>query len=239
MKTWYLLPFVMVFGVLVGRWLPKDELRAPAGGQKPVAEQPAPKTDALNNLTRMVQIPDRASRPRRPLPQDDVPVADEADEADEDMGEEEEDEADEDEDGDASEDLRARIDEAKGLWLTRVEIARAQMLDKLEIVGTGQEAAFDGAINQMNAAFANTIQELADVLRDGVELTPELGVRVFSAMSAAMVAAYEDLAQVVPPERQGDVSDMLLTDFIDPGVVEPLIGVQDKFRNMRPWGGER
>ena len=72
MKTWYLLPFVMVLGVLVGRYLPQEDLRTVKTPPKPV-EQPA-RNDSFNSLTRMMQIPDKASRPprRAPVPEEAV-----------------------------------------------------------------------------------------------------------------------------------------------------------------------
>ena len=47
------------------------------------------------------------------------------------------------------EDLRARIEEAKELWTTRVEIARAQWIDRLQLSQDRIEQ-FDDAINKMN-----------------------------------------------------------------------------------------
>jgi len=241
MKTWYLLPFVMVFGVVVGRYLPKDELRTAKPAPKPV-EQPA-RNDSLNNLTRMIQIPDRASRPprRAPEPQENAVVPEATGEAAAEVAEATTRERHRREWRERREfspdDLRARVDEAKELWATRVEIARAQALDKLGITQEGRAVVFDDAINHMNESFMFTLQALADELRNGAELSPELGARVVSEMSATMVAAYDDLMQALPPEKHGDISNMTLTDFIDPGVVEPLIDVQDKFQNIQPWGG--
>jgi len=242
MKTWYLLPFVMVLGVMVGRYLPKDELRTSKPSLKPV-EQPAPRNDSLNSLTRMIQIPDRASRPRRAsAPQPPVAVAEQdgvGGEAPEAAEESRRDRRRREwlERGEFSpEDLRARIDEAKDLWMTRVQIARAQMFDKLDLHTAEQQAFFDETINAMNASLALTLLDVADGLRAGAEPTPEMGVRAVSEMSAALLEAYEGLAAVVAPEKLGDVSKMQLTDFIDPMVIEPLIDVQDKLQNIRPRG---
>ena len=238
MKTWYLLPFVMVLGVLVGRYLPQDELRTAKPVPKPV--EVAPRNDSINSLTRMIQIPDRASHPprRAPAPQEsptleENPEAAAVEESPRERRRRERSERLAFE----PEDLRARIDEAKALWATRVEIARAQALDRLNLMGEGQEALFDNAINAMNESFTDTLQALADTLAAGAELSPELGARVVSEMSATMVVAYDELTAAVPPEMQGEVTHMELTDFIDPGVIEPLIGVQDKLQDFRPGGG--
>ena len=242
MKTWYLLPFVMVLGVMVGRYLPKEELRTSKPAPKPVGQ--SARNDSLNSLTRMIQIPDRASRPRRAPPPQDVAVAAEDDGVVSDAPAEESFRERRDRrrrewlerEQFSPEDLRARIDEAKDLWATRVEIARMQALDKLGLAEVEHQAFFDDAINHMNESFMFTLQALADQLRGGADLTPELGARVVSELSATMVATYDDLMQSLPPERHGDVGGMELTDFIDPGVIEPLIDVQDKFQNLRPGG---
>ncbi|MCL2104637.1 MAG: hypothetical protein FWH21_06255, partial [Kiritimatiellaeota bacterium] len=138
----------------------------------------------------------------------------------------------------APEDLRARIDEAKDLWATRVEMARAQAFDRLDLTAAG-EAVFDDAVNRMNESFLSTLQALADELGGGADMTPELGARVVSELSAAMVETYDGLLEALPPEKHGEISNMQFTDFIDPGVIEPLVDVQDKFRDIGPWGGGR
>ncbi|MCL1919567.1 MAG: hypothetical protein FWG50_00590 [Kiritimatiellaeota bacterium] len=250
MKTWYLLPFMMVFGILVGRYLPKDELRTSKGQRKPIAEEAAPRNDAFNNLTRMMQIPDRASRPRRSAPRQtlDVEVGELPGEARAEAPREEGARESprerrlrrlQEQEAFSPEDLRARIDEAKDLWMTRVAIAKAQALDKLHLSAPEQEAFFDNAINTMNESLANTILLLTEELKNGADITPELGARVINEMSSTMLTAYDDLAQLVPEERQGDVSEMELQNFIDPGVIEPLIDVQDRFEELGRQRGLR
>ena len=247
MKTWYLLPFVMVLGVMVGRWLPQNELRTSKPPPKP-AEQPAPRNDAFNSLTRMVQIPDRAKPPPRDRarPPSPAPTLEEGE-----GGEGESLSAPREEtfrerrrrerrewmerEEFAPEDLRARIDEARDLWATRVAIARDLAVEKLNLTEAGGEV-FDGVISQMNESFVSTVQALANELKAGGEMTPELGARVVSALSATMVETYNGLAEALPPEKHGDVSKMELTDFIDPAVIEPLIDVQDK---LQGFGGRR
>ena len=241
MKTWHLLPFVMVLGVMVGRWLPREELRTSKGGGQPV-EAPPQRNDSFNNLTRMVQIPDRASRPpRRPPPAVEESAGAEAEgapPAEESPRERRRREWRERRQDFAPEDLRARIDEAKDLWATRVEMARAQAFDRLDLTAAG-EAVFDDAVNRMNESFLSTLQALADELGRGADMTPELGARVVSELSAAMVETYDGLMEALPPEKHGEISTMQFTDFIDPGVIEPLVDVQDKFQNIGPWGGGR
>ena len=233
MKLWHLLPFALLAGLLIGRWLPNEETRFESAARMEVSVQK--NTDALNNITRMVQIPDKASRSRRrapvvtnqppevathaisgDLPNTNAPAQHRHRERI------------------SPEDLRARIDEAKELWRTRAELARAQMIDKLGLQTVEQQTQFDNAINTMNQTMFNTMQGLADEVKNSPEMTTEQGIRVVAQMTSAMTTAYDTLFQSVSQDKQSEVGKMQITDFIDPNVIEPLTEVQDKFQNMRP-----
>jgi hypothetical protein len=233
MKLWHLLPFTLLAGLLIGRWLPNGETRIESAVQMDVSNQK--NTDALNNITRMVQIPDKAAKPRRRAPASTNQPPEAATNAIS---------------GDqpntnapvqhqhrerlSPEDLRARIDEAKELWRTRAELARAQMIDKLGLKTVEQQTQFDNAINTMNQTLFTTMQGLATEVKNSPEMTTEQGIRVVAQMTAAMTTAYDALFQAVPQDKQLEVGKMQMTDFIDPNVIEPLTEVQDKFQNMRP-----
>lgn len=233
MRLWYLLPFTLLAGLLIGRWLPNEETRVEAAVRMDISTEK--NTDALNSITRMVQIPDRASKPRRRTsvvtnqppegatnassggqPNTNAPTRHTHRERL------------------SPEDLRARIDEAKELWRTRAELARAQMLDKLGLQTVEQQTAFDNAINTMNQTMFNTMQGLAEEVKNAPEMSAEQGIRVVAQMTSAMTTAYDSLFQAVPQDKQPEVGKMQMTDFIDPNVIEPLTEVQDKFQNMRP-----
>lgn len=66
MKLWHLLPFTLLAGLLIGRWLPNEETRIESAVRMDISTQK--NTDALNNITRIVQIPDKAAKPRRRAP---------------------------------------------------------------------------------------------------------------------------------------------------------------------------
>jgi len=245
MKSAVLLPFVLLFGLIIGGWAPNEELRAVKREVAELKKRPADRgqESRMDLFTRMVQIPDRAKtvspRPRpaatnapsipppagtpaaagpAPFPATNSHALTPRPPA-------------------TPEDLRARIDEAKELWKTRVEIARAQWLGRLKLSPEGT-ALFDDTINTMNESLYASMQGLADRLASGETLTPETGTRLFNEISDTLVQSYDSLGSLVPEAQQGEVSQLELTDFIDPAVAEPLIAVQDKLQNL-PQPGRR
>ncbi len=244
MKYALFFPLILLLGLIIGGWAPKEELRAAQRETAALKDKLASreKDSRMDAFTRMVQIPERAQKTTaaaKPSPhagesahnagtnsfvgdtatgptnaaekialetsvKTDAPVS--------------------------PEDLRARIDEAKELWKTRVEIARAQWIDRLKL--TPEAAAlFDTSINAMNAEIYTSLQGLADTLAAGESLTPEVGTRAFNEMTTALVKTYDDLSAIVPEAQRPEIAKMELPDFIDPAVAEPLIAVQDKLQN--------
>ena len=221
------LPLVFVAGGLVGYYGPAEELRSRDVREQEEKTKAKPK-NAFGSFTELVNIPDVAKRPRRvkdtelstnkndvagrvgdaPLPEKRRRVA--------------------------PEDLRARIDEAAEMWRTRIEIARASAIEKLGLDEKGA-AAFDDAIDDMNAKLRESIQIVADSIASSQEMTQELGIRFMGDISTSLAEGYDSLRACVGEDRKDDVSRLQLTDFIDPSVGEPLIAVQDKLEDF----GER
>ena len=134
------------------------------------------------------------------------------------------------------EDLRARIEEAQELWRTRVELARARWKEKLNIDAAMGEK-FDAALDSMNEQLYDTMQTMAAMLSQQDKMTPELGLRMMGDATTIMAETYEKLGACVPADRRGEVSEMQVFEFIDPGVAEPLIPVQDKLDRFPMPGG--
>ena len=67
-----------------------------------------------------------------------------------------------------------------------------------------------------------------------------LGAQMGDA-TTIMAETYEKIGACVPADRRAVVSEMQVFDFIDPGVAEPLISVQDKLEGfqMQPGGRNR
>lgn len=241
MKLAVLLPFVLLLGLVIGGWAPKEEARS---AQKEIADlrkklAESEKGSRADVFTRMVKIPERATKPSSPAklqvsvklaPADPasnaVSVAEQASNSTEQARSEQPSEK-----PLKPEDMRARIDEAKELWKTRVDVARAQWVARLKLT-PDQEALFNESINAMNEQLYLSMQKLADTLAASDTLTPEAGTRAFSEMTAALVQTYDSLGAIVPEEQLAEAAKIELTDFIDPAVAEPLIDVQDKLEKL-------
>jgi hypothetical protein len=233
MKLFLVMPFVLLLGLIIGGWAPKQELAAVTREVDELRKKVSAgeKGTRLGDFTRMAQIPERAKNVRksddrqvkpaesgsatnaltttvRAASTNPHPAAAEAPVQ-------------------SPEDLRVRIEEAKELWKTRVDLARAQWLDRLKL-SPEQTELFDTAINTMNERLFFAMQDLADTMEKADSLTPEIGTRAFNEMTAALTAAYDDLHACVPEEQSQEIGNIDLPDFIDPGVAEPLIAVQDK-----------
>ena len=235
MKLWHLLPFTLLAGLLIGRWLPTGETRA----ESTVRIEATTKNNeaSINNITRLIQIPDKASKQRpRKVPETNTPPALVSQEGSQTNSAANDHNHRMNHQRLSPEDLRARMEEAKDLWRTRAELARVQMFEKLNLQTAEQQTRFDNAINTMNQSLLNSMQGLATEIKTSPEMTPEQGVRAIAQMTTAMTTAYDGIFQAVPQEKQADVGKMQMTDFIDPSVIEPLTEVQDKLMNMRPPG---
>lgn len=251
MKSYLFLPFALLLGLVIGGWMPNEELRNLRRENETLNEKLAAreKDSRMDAITRMMRIPDRApateNRRRRRSPESgtdstvqtaqpggagtNAPVVSASDTAAE--------RSDEASSRSTRMDLKDRIEDAKDLWATRVQIARGQWISRLKL-SPEAEGHFDATIDAMNAELQASIQGLADALDASGEITPELGVRLFNEMTASLVNTYNDLEAFVPAEQRGEASHIELTDFIDPAVAEPLIAVQDKLDNM-PRPGRR
>ena len=245
MKLAFFFPLILLLGLIIGGWAPKEELRAAKKEAAELKENLASrdKDSRMDAFTRMVQIPERAKNPKPPAKQKalsgsmtaDMTVSNASASAAAPATNSPlaaKNSAPESKKANlAPEDLRARIEEAKELWKTRVEIARAQWVDRLKLTPQAT-ALFDASINTMNEELYTSMQSLADTLAAGESLTPEIGTRAFNEMTTSLVKTYDALGALVPEEQRGGAGAMELTDFIDPAVAEPLIAVQDKLDKL-------
>jgi hypothetical protein len=240
MKIAWLFPFVLLLGLIIGGWAPKRDIQALQKEMDALRNTSGKsgKDSQLGLFTHMAKIPDRATQTKAKPPRaareakaspaaetvatNAAPVAVAAQPR-----------------PDAKpaehphrervnpEDLQARINEAKELWKTRVDVARAQWIDRLKL-SADQTAAFDEAINGMNEQLYQAAQNFAETLKASDSVTPADGVRAFNEMTSTLVQTYDALGAVVPEAQAGEAAQIDLTDFIDPAVAEPLITVQDK-----------
>ena len=240
MKAVYWIPAAALAGAVVGSWGAREELRAYKGlGVKPEARASAQagrkKVDGFDAFARMVQIPDAASRrrpPARQAPRPEISVTNRASAARQATssaaGGEGTDEA--ERPGRRwrrTQDLGARIAEAQELGGARVDLARAQWKSKLKLEGESS-SAFDSVLQEMNERLYDCVSTLAEIVGREEKLSPETGLRLVGETSSIMADAYDRIGACVAPEMRGEVAEINMVDFIDPGVAEPLVGVQDK-----------
>lgn len=248
MKSFIWLPIACVAGVIIGAWGPREELRALKENENAAAErnQPRNAAEGFQAFARMANIPDEAKHSRRRRPDAkplfvttnkpparasvatqavDVAVAATTNAPPKKR------------ERILPEDLRARIEEAQELWRTRVELARVKWKEKLNLDAAAGEK-FDAALDGMNEQLYDTMQTMATLLSQQDKMTPELGLRMMGDATTIMAETYEKIGACVPADRRGDVSEMQVFEFIDPGVAEPLIAVQDKLERF-PMPGER
>jgi hypothetical protein len=237
MKPLLLFPFILLLGLIIGGWAPKEELRKLKKEMKTLQKriERGDRENRVNAFTRMMHIPDRASKttPASEKPateqapaingKDAAAISGNATNTISHSSRRRRREV-------APEDLQTRIGEAQELWKTRVEIARAQWHNRLKF-NTEQAMRFDDVINTMNERLYYAVQDFADLLAASDTLTPEDTTRAMNDMTTVLTETYNDFHEFVTEEQRGEVSMIELTDFIDPGVAEPLIAVQDKLDN--------
>ena len=259
MKTLLWLPAVFLAGIVIGAWGPREEIRAIKEQERTKSAKRPNAVDGFEAFARIANIPDEAKRPHRRrshdkplfkaatnhptatakhvkpiLPDENVSPAPDTNTPSKTVAREPPKRI-------SPEDLRARIEEAQELWRTRAELALTQWKERLEL----DEAAavrFDSAVENMNRQLYDTMQAMAEHLSQQERMTPELGLRMVGDATAIMAETYGKIGEIVPDGKRAEVSDIQVFDFIDPGVAEPLIPVQEKLRNMpyqRPMGMSR
>ena len=252
MKIILWIPLVCLAGFMIGSWGAKEELRAFKESVKEGQRESARKVGGFDTFANIVKIPEMARRPRRDrrsakkdakvVPAKSVAMADASRDAVRDTqptnavaGKSQERNAPQ---SLSREDLSARIAEAQDLWRTRVDVSRAQWKERLKLSGES-EKAFDAALQEMNERLYDSIAAVADHVAGMETMTPELGLRLVGETTAIMAEAYDRIGACVPQEMRSDVSSMQMVDFVDPGVAEPLIGVQGKLDGFTRPGGRR
>ena len=256
MKAYLWLPLACLAGFIVGSWGAHDELQAFQKHAKESKEKSAARQGGFDTFARMVKIPEAAKRPRRPkkpgkadaaspiavraagggksAPSTVKPKTDQAAATSQEAKAA---------DGDrprrlSPEDLRARIEEAQELWRTRVDVARAQWKTKLKLTGDA-EKAFDTALQDMNERLYDSVSALAGILSEKDEMTPELGLRLVGETTTILAETYDKIGACAAPGDRDEIARMQMTDFIDPGVAEPLVDVQGKVDGLIRGGRGR
>jgi len=248
-KAYGWIPVALLAGLIVGSWGPGSDLRkaraelaelrkTQRGGRSPAAR--------FDSVSSLLRIPDPSRRPAVETVASDAPattsqtnlvtpeldVATVAGAGDEGAG------------TDAVRrrptDLQERIDEATELWRIRSDIARNTFVANAQL---NDEATtqFDVLVASMNVRLQDRLEHWAESIKSAEEMGPEIGVRMINDLTDVMVVTYEEMDRTMPGDwrdRSGGSVD--LTDFIDPSVAKPLIGVENKIEDgPRRRGRER
>ena len=249
---WIFVPVACVIGILIGSWRPRAQVRNLTRqleeSRNGTSKQRADSPEGFDTFTRMVRIPDEAAKkPRfasnKPLftgsatnsatmsaaptaeaggmTNAEESVAQAAPEEPRRHGRPRRLEP---------EDLRARIAEAQELWSARVDVARAQWLDRLGMSDEASARVFDDAVNGMNDRLHALAQELADEVAAGRRRVDHAsGARFISEVSGVIAETYETISAALPEDKVSETGKMQLTDFVDPAVAEPFILIQSQF----------
>lgn len=237
------LPLACLAGFIVGAWGAHEELRAYQESVKEERNRSAKKVGGFDTFASMVKIPEMTRRPRRPKVASNKKKALHSTNEVSKTANVQSDYAlsvtnihaasSRNPSRRSVEDLGVRIEEAQELWRTRVEVVRSQWKDKLKLSGE-KEQAFDAALQEMNERLYDSVAAVAELIAGSEEITPELGLRLVGETTAIMAETYDKIGACVPENMRSDVSSIQIVDFVDPGVAEPLIGVQGKLEGLRP-----
>jgi hypothetical protein len=248
---WVFVPVACVVGILIGSWRPRaqvrDLTRQLEEARKGTSKQRADSPEGFDTFTRMVRIPDEAGKKPRFASNKPLFTGTATNSTDASLATAEAGGATNAEEAVAQsapdeprrrgrpqrldpEDLRARIAEAQELWSARVDVARAQWLDRLGMSDEASARVFDDAVNGMNDRLHALAQELADEVASGRRRVDHAsGARFISEVSGVMADTYEAISADLPEDKIAETGKMQLTDFIDPAVAEPFIQIQAQF----------
>jgi hypothetical protein len=249
---WIFIPVACVLGILIGSWRPRTQVRnltrQLGESRNGAAKQRGDSPEGFDTFARMVNIPDEAAKkPRfasdKPLftgtatNATDTLAMSRTEDGGATNAEESVAQAASEEPGRrerpsrlAPEDLRARIAEAQELWSTRVDIARAQWLERLGMADEASAQVFDDTVNGMNDRLHALMQEMADDVAAGRRRVDHaFGARLISDVTGILAETYESLSTALPEEKVAEAGKMQMTDFIDPAVAEPFVQIQSQF----------
>ncbi len=251
MKPYILLPFVLLAGLVLGGLGPRSELarvKDELEETRKLVRGQGGGAATMSNVSNLLGI-ERRSASSAPAegdpenadednhdadaPGDDVPSGIEAagDGALDDDGESEasvEDETSDDEDKEFGDDL----DRAIELWQARVAIARNTFVSNAHLNDT-QAVKFDTLLAAMNVRIGTTIDEFAKDVNETKDVQPEEGIRLVNDITESMVLTYDEMDDTMPKGWRGRAGDKFsMTDFVDPEVARPLVGLEGRLDHM-------
>ena len=251
MKSYILIPFVLLAGLVIGGIGPRSELtrvRQELEEARKLASEGGRRTAAMSDVTNLLGIEraDSAGAEVKAAPHGKNPEA-AAGEAQAEPSEKpvtdaagvepaEQDEAGKEGES-SSEDQQGRgfeqdLDRAIELWQTRVDIAKNTFVANTRI-DDAQAMKFGTILDAMNIRIGTKIDQFAKEISQAETVQPEAGIRLVNDITESMVTAYDEMDQAMPNGwRSSAGSRFSMTDFIDPEVARPLVSVEGKLQDL-------
>jgi hypothetical protein len=254
MKTYVLIPFAVLLGLVLGGWGPRSELKTIKQDLKETrrllkegGKQQGAGTD-MANMSRLLGIgaDDARDKTQADMSTPSTGATDDAaNEQPEATG------------GDLPEDaatladtadtapreatdpeersargMEQEIDRAMELWKLRSDIARSTFLANGEF--SDEEAMhFDVLMEAMNIRLGHTIETWATAVENKQDVGAEEGVRLMNGVTDALVVTYDEMDRKLPGDwRETGGKDLRLFDFIDPAVAKPMIRVEGRMGDI-------
>jgi len=125
-------------------------------------------------------------------------------------------------------DMRSRIDAAKEVWETRVDIARRTFLDKVD-ANRETRREFNGILQGMNMHMRVVVNDWAAEMEQYDDVYPDDSLKLMENVIGAMGVAYKRMDETMPENwRESAGKDFNLFDLIDPSVGEGLIKLEGR-----------
>jgi phage baseplate assembly protein W len=228
MKSWMLLPFVLIAGWMMGGWLPRVELREVredlACAQRALKAR-APRRGGFTGVTQMLGIPESAAGTAdtnavsTPPPSPDQGMAPSEPEAPQVTHAATNHPA-------RRHSMRDGIEQAMEAWEARCDIARGTFVANVAL-NEEEATRFDVLVASMNIRLAHTIEQFAEQVKTGKAAGEEQSVKLVRDLSSSVATTYDELQASMPPNWRQDASEEFsVTDFIDPSVAMPLVDIE-------------
>jgi hypothetical protein len=231
----------LVFGLVLGEWAPRGDLRQARqeiAALKAELKQKTRRRSGLEGIAAILPMPGKiVSAPHGksgPTPQAAAatatrPVADTASHLVQTKGPKAPDTPPTDKAR-----LAEQLRDASNLWRTRVDLARSSFVSNV-LENKDEEEFFDLVIETMNARLTESIRRWTDTLKRDQTVTPESGIRMTNELTDALVQTYDELDQTLPEGWRAKAGEgFQLFDFIDPQVATPLAEVEDILAQSGP-----
>jgi hypothetical protein len=245
-KSYIFLPFVLLAGLVIGGLGPRSELarvKEELEETRKLVRGQGKGTATMTDVSNLLGIERKATvRSREPLGSD-VSTGKDEDaehvdaeatvEASEELAKSSKDEVDDGEDGEEGEGEKKEefgddLDNAIELWQARVAIAKNTFIANARLSDT-QALKFNTLLVAMNVRIGTSIDGFAEEVRESDNLQPETGVRLVNDITDSMVMTYDEMDKTMPKGWRRKAGDKFsMTDFVDPEVARPLVGLDGK-----------